>query len=513
MKKMKFRLLALLALPLLVLTLAVGAGEAGAAGAGRIVLDNRELPLPKDVQLENVNGSVMVPIRVITEGLGFKVDWEQQTRNVTVSKSGKSIKLAVGSTTAEVDGQSLALNAAPKQQASGTVLVPIRFVSQQFGLDVGWDNADKTVYLAAKPDQGDADLPETPDAGGETTGQPAPDNGSAVTPVPSPDPNVATIHQALFQDNKLTIALNRAVQPRTMTLEGPYRIVADLPGAVFDPSFPGAVPGTYGASGTLDVSAYPHVSQIRYSLFGDTGSARFVIELNGSSGYAVVTDEAAGTMTIDLNAEGVPADTDVSAGQPGPNQPYARPDGKPPIVVLDAGHGGSDPGAISTVTKQNEKTFNLAVVLKTAALLEAEPGIEVVLTRSGDTYPSLEDRVQTAQKANADLFISVHANSLDLKKNPAWSAVNGTETYYTRAESRPFAEIMHKHVLKGTGLQDRGLREKNLYVTRKTTMPAVLLESGYLTNEGDVKALFTEELQNRLAAEIVAAIKEYLGMP
>lgn len=147
MKKVGQRVLLLLLLPLLLLSFAGHKAAAAGTNPGKIVMDSKELALPKGVILENVNGSVMIPIRVVVENLGFKVLWEQSSRKVTLQQDGKSVQLAVGSTTAQADGVNLTLNAAPKQNG-GTVLVPVRFVSEQFGLSVGWDNTDKTVYLS-----------------------------------------------------------------------------------------------------------------------------------------------------------------------------------------------------------------------------------------------------------------------------------------------------------------------------------------------------------------------------
>lgn len=119
--------------------------------------------------------------------------------------------------------------------------------------------------------------------------------------------------------------------------------------------------------------------------------------------------------------------------------------------------------------------------------------------------------MKIAQAANATLFVSLHANSLDVSY-PNRSKVNGSETYYSRSESLPLAEIMQKHLVAGTGFKDNGVRSKSLHVTRETRMPAVLLEAGYLTNAGDEAGLYSEQLQNNLAREIVAGIKEYLGL-
>lgn len=115
MRKAGQRVLLLLLLPLLLLSFAGREAAAAGSGAGRIIMDNQELSLPQGIRLENVNGSVMIPIRVVVENLGFEVLWEQTTKKVTVQQDGKTVQLAVGSKTAEADGVTLMLNAAPKQ--------------------------------------------------------------------------------------------------------------------------------------------------------------------------------------------------------------------------------------------------------------------------------------------------------------------------------------------------------------------------------------------------------------
>ncbi|MFD1905631.1 N-acetylmuramoyl-L-alanine amidase [Paenibacillus rhizoplanae] len=137
---------------------------------------------------------------------------------------------------------------------------------------------------------------------------------------------------------------------------------------------------------------------------------------------------------------------------------------------------------------------------------------DVIYTRTSDVTLGLQDRVKIAQAANATLFISLHANSLDTAY-PNRDKVNGSETYYSRSESLPLAEIMQKAPGSGNRLQkNNGVRSKSLHVTRETRMPAILLEAGYLTNAGDEAGLYSEQLQNNLAREIVAGIKEYLGL-
>jgi N-acetylmuramoyl-L-alanine amidase len=519
MKRAGQRVLFLLLLPLLLLSFAGHEAAAAGSSPGRIVMDNKELALPKGVILENVNGSVMIPIRVVVENLGFEVLWEQTTRKVTVQQDGKTLQLAVGSKTAEADGVSLALNAAPKQNG-GTVLVPIRFVSEQFGLSVGWDNTDKTVYLSGGVQ---SEVPVAADPLPSATAAP-----SAVLPTPSPAPlpsagtelseetegsitstpaPVVTTPQvkgAVFSENRLIVAVAGGAKASITKLSSPDRIVVDFPGAAFASDFSGSMPGVAAngsPQGKLDVSGYPLVSEIRYALFtANPSTVRFVIQTVGTQSYQLSTDDSTGLVTIDLNT--------VSGGTTAPAAGSGV-TGRP-IVALDAGHGGTQSGAVS-LTGKLEKDFNLAVILKVGAILTQEGWADVIYTRTTDVTLGLQDRVAIAEAANASLFVSVHGNSLPVEY-PNRDKVNGSETYYSRSESLPLAQIIHKHLVAGTGFKDNGVRSKSLHVTRETSMPAVLLEAGYLTNPGNEAAMYSEQMQDNLAREIVAGIKEYLGL-
>ncbi|MEK3838644.1 N-acetylmuramoyl-L-alanine amidase family protein [Paenibacillus sp. FSL R7-0128] len=173
-------------------------------------------------------------------------------------------------------------------------------------------------------------------------------------------------------------------------------------------------------------------------------------------------------------------------------------------VILDAGHGKKDSGAVG-VTKKFEKDFNLSMVLKVNELLKKNPEINVILTRSTDVFVELVDRAKIANKAGADVFLSIHANA---GEPPA----KGSETLYTKDMDKPFATIIHKYLMSVTGLADRKCRYQNLSVCRNTTMPAALIEPGFLTNQAEEELLFNEEFQNRLAVAMAQGICEYLGV-
>ncbi|AIQ59491.1 N-acetylmuramoyl-L-alanine amidase family protein [Paenibacillus borealis] len=460
-----------------------GHGQAAAA-TNKIFLDGQELTAGQDVPVENVNNSIMVPLRMIAENLGYKVDWNQTSKTVTIEQQGKTMQLIVNQTAASVDGKTVILTTSPLLR-NGTTLVPIRFIGEQFGLTVKWDNTKKIVDLIT---------PEIPDSNTETGGSSG-DGGTVVVPPDDAANGLSMINGISFNENRLTIALEGNTQPKVSKVTGPDRIVIDLPNATFSDVFGTGQQLDPNLNGMLTVTDYPEVSGIRYSLYSTNPyTVRFVIDLNTSKNYSVeVSGDVSKLIVIDLNAQST-GDTSTQPGNSGRK-----------LVVLDAGHGAKDSGAVG-VTGKYEKNFNLAVILKAAELLKQENKIDVVLTRSDDTFLELKDRAAIANNLKADLFISVHANS------SGSSAASGTETYYQREASKALANVMHKYLVQATGLSDRGVRYGNFHVIRETTMPAVLLEVGYLSNKNDEALLFTESLQNKVAASMVSGIKEYLGV-
>lgn len=479
------------------------AASSGSSGT-HIILDGQELQQPAGAQAGIVGGNVMVPLRVVAEGLGYQVAWEKKSGTITISQEGTELKLTLGQNTASAGGQTVKLNSAPYLQGDST-LVPLRFVGEQMGMQVSWDNATKSAYLTS---------PAGGSAGGVVpgTGSQAPDQGTPIS-VPAGQPaagdddtyvpgsstgNQAEIPNALiqgisFSENRLMFAVSGSVTPNVFKMTGPDRIVVDIPNADFAPTFGEVHPLDVSRKGQIAVSDYPDVSQIRYSLFSTAPSTvRIVIDLTRNVEFTV-TNLDDGLVTVDLTAgAAVPGSGVGGSGRP--------------VVVIDAGHGGSQPGAIS-VTKKQEKEFTLAVALKVEALLRQEANLDVVLTRTTDVTMSLQDRVKVANDLGASVYVSIHGNSIDPPSNPS-----GSETYYTREESIPLANVMHRHLVEATGLTDRGVRKSSLHVTRETKMPAVLLEVGYLSNKNDAGLMYTEEFQQRVAEGVAAGIKEYLGL-
>ncbi len=175
-------------------------------------------------------------------------------------------------------------------------------------------------------------------------------------------------------------------------------------------------------------------------------------------------------------------------------------------VTIDAGHGGTDPGAIGVGGVQ-EKIVNLNIARLVQAQLQAA-GVNVIMTRVDDSEIDLQPRVDLAVASGADIFVSIHTNALDRGN------VSGIETYYLRPDSARLANVMHRYIVSGSGVAlDRGVRTARFFVVRETptTMPSVLLELGYLTNPTEGTRLATPEYQAQMAQAVTQGILAYLA--
>ncbi|MEZ4799121.1 MAG: N-acetylmuramoyl-L-alanine amidase [Flavobacteriales bacterium] len=224
-------------------------------------------------------------------------------------------------------------------------------------------------------------------------------------------------------------------------------------------------------------------------------------------------------------------------------------------VVLDAGHGGKDPGNIGTGRyKRTEKDVSLEVVTKLGNYIkENHPDVEIVYTRTGDTYPTLNDRVVLANKVKADLFISVHCNANDNKaaygsetfvmglhkseeslksamrenasiylednyeKNYAGFDPKNPDTYIALSlrenvfldQSLTLAKGVQDQFRDRVGRKDRGVKQAGFYVIAYTNMPSILVELGFLTNKEEEDFLHSDDGKVYLSSAIYRAFKEF----
>ena len=171
-------------------------------------------------------------------------------------------------------------------------------------------------------------------------------------------------------------------------------------------------------------------------------------------------------------------------------------------ILIDPGHGGTDYGAIRG--EINEKD----IVLDVAKLVQKELdklGHTVIMTREDDTYVSLQDRVDLSEKENADIYISIHVNS-SVKPE-----IEGVETHYYHQESIDLAQAVHESLINNLKSFDRGLFKSKFYVINHTTMPAILCEIGFISNENEQKLIITDKRKQQTARAIVEGVLRYFG--
>jgi N-acetylmuramoyl-L-alanine amidase len=324
--------------------------------------------------------------------------------------------------------------------------------------------------------------------------------------VPLGPPPLITLETADPQGSGAKLEIFRVERPdgkqlnfKSFRLHNPERYVVDMPEY-----------RELANSVLPDVSTSPLVSSMRVGLPGESeGAGRLVLQLTDDT---VSIDESfnAGSsyMTVTL-AKGVTGNAGIArsgnlasplAATNGPILVPRAPTEK--VVVLDAGHGGNDPGAVRGDVQ--EKEITLQIIAKLKKVLESK-GARIVLTRSDDTFVSLEDRVKITNTVSPNLFLSVHINSLESTSN-----IYGIETYFQTDQSRPLADRVHSSLVSGLGAPDRSVRKARFYVINHTPIPAILAEVGYITNKAERDRLISSDYQQKVASALARGVMLYL---
>lgn len=368
-------------------------------------------------------------------------------------------------------------------------------------------------------------------------------------------PTVSDVRVGLHETfTRFVLELSEPVAWRVFTLPDPYRLVIDLPELAWN--LPSQLPGTkagliaalrYGlfAPGVsrvvLDLSGPVTVRMVELLPPGDNGLSRLYIDMEPTSDTVFNQPEARTPIT---SVAALPVGID-SAPVPAP----APPGDQRPLIVVDAGHGGIDPGAtgVSGVLEKN-LVLDYAVTLKEQ--LEKGGKYRVLLTRDNDLFIPLKDRYAFAEKAGAELFISLHANThpkssiygasvftlsekgadsdadaaaLAAKENAADALAGVPETddvavilgdlmrRETMNLSKNFANRLVDEIGQDAALLRNTHRYANFTVLRSPTVPSVLIEIGYLSNRDEEKALRSKKHRQKVSAAIVRAIDSYFS--
>lgn len=372
--------------------------------------------------------------------------------------------------------------------------------------------------------------------------------------------------------SQVQLEVNRPIVASMFTLDEPYRAIIDVAELEF------AVPPGTGTTGVGIVKAF------RYGQF-EAGRSRIVIDLAGPAAiqnavFSAPTGNKPGVLSFELvrinaaefHAMRGPADADAAARPPaqpqlraGRHDEAARSGPSPgpqtasrkqrPVVVIDPGHGGIDPGTVSgTLT---EKSVTLAVALQVRGILQQNRRYDVQMTRQGDTFLSLDQRVNISRQHGADLFVSIHADSIaetDLahavrgatvyiladrasddaarrlaEKENAADVAAGLAAVPSSAEDQvrnilldlvqretanyavTFRNLLLANMRGKVPLARDPQRSAAFRVLRQPETPAVLIELGYMTNAEDLARLGKAEGQRQLATSIATSIDAYFA--
>ena len=362
---------------------------------------------------------------------------------------------------------------------------------------------------------------------------------------------------------RIVFDLEGATAHRSFTLENPNRLVIDLndaklaQGVKLDGLGKGIVKG---------VRTGPREGGLRVVLdLGESASPKsFGLEPNGQYGYRLIFDLYGKTPAV------APTDqTALAVVSPAPSPPPASPSVRAPVVAvdprlaqltpyrpiviaIDPGHGGEDPGARGK-SGVIEKDVSLRISKKLAKLVNETPGYKAVLTRTGDYYVGLRERTGIARKAQADLFVSIHANSLPVARNVRGSAVyvlsqRGATSEHAkmlaslenaadlvggveiagkdddlasvlldisqtavREASFDFGTRLLESIGQVNALQKRDVQQAGFAVLKAPDIPSVLVETAFLSHPEDERLLAAADYQESMAASLLAGIKGYFS--
>lgn len=436
------------------------------------------------------NDRALVPVREVFEAMGAVVTYLPTTREITVDLGETYVSMQIDNKYAYINGNKKAIPDSlmpmliAKKGESAKTMVPVRFVSESIGMNVVFDGENGVIKI---------------------------NNPSQYTPEPDVT-NMINKVTATKDNNEITINI---VFDSPITKTGALTFIKSSGVLYCDVYDVG-----YTTSNNISVNS-GSVKAIRLGKHDDY--TRVAIDTSGATGY--YKKLSSDGMLLKITVQGNSADTPASPSATPTQKPAASPTQTSTptptptpeahlkgekIIVIDAGHGGSDPGAVYSHvgTEYREKVINLAVAKKVKALLQAQ-GIRVEMTRSGDTYPTLTERAAFANKLGAAMFVSIHSNSFDSNND-----TNGIEVYYAKTNnsdrygltSKKLATDVYKNLIKNTSATQRGVKTEQHAVTRLSEMPAILVELGFITNQEEAQKLSSDEYQNLLADAIADAI-------
>ncbi len=405
------------------------------------------------------NDYALVPIRDVFEAMGATVKYIDASQQIFIEYNDTYLRLKIGSSDAYIDANHVTIpgNVTPMLIAEAgrdaKTMVPVRFVSESLGLYVEFDGGNGIIKIV--------------------------DSNAGKQPV------LYNVKCSMFDSVTATMELYLDAPVQSITTP----VYTEAGVLYFD--IPNA---THSLANTTPINTGA-IKQLRVGIHD--GFTRVALDLENCKSYNVALSENKKIILIAI------VKFEETENVTPPNS------GNGKVVVIDAGHGGSDPGTSGSVGGKTyqEKDINLSVAKKVRDILSAN-GVTVLMTRDGDTYPSLTDRSDLANANNAVIFASIHSNSASA------ASASGFEVYYsvqnnesvTGLSSSELASSVVNSISKNVSIRNRGVKTENHVVTRTSNMPAILIEIGFMSNPDELSLMISDDVQNSFAKGVADGI-------
>lgn len=563
-----------------------GEGQVYEPIVSSILYNNKEMDIGKTAGIVVDNEVMLTYYSVFKKMLGFKVVYEKESERISLETAEHEMILDVNSKTALLDGKEIELQVAPmkaKYQDTGanTILLPASTVLQAFGYTVQWDEKEN-LYAIKSPEgielfyngllhystKSPVDLyVNEKKVNTKMTGLLI--DGYNMIPIWKMAKELGISYQYVgkkitlsYRENKVQLEMNKKnaivngknqmmevaplyVKNKTEGVAGnmvPGKFIAQALGigyqwkneevsAYF--TTPKGLPKGYGVKIPLD----KEFQGKKYDIIDDYFNKQIRIEMNGSlknfydnspcynqskDVKGIKVEEKNGKTSIiittnEIRGFSIYEESGILYIKIGaPKDIYDK------IVVLDAGHGGSDPGALGNGLK--EKDCTLAIVNAAKNYFDRDDNIKVYYTRTTNsqsnittgssglnTSTSLRARTDFANNLEADMFISVHINSASS------SSARGTEVYYSAKNneasksgltSQKLANLMYQPLVQAVGSNKRGVKASNFYVVRYTNMPSILMECAFISNRDDANILKNQAKVDKIGKAIYNTVNQ-----
>lgn len=504
-----------------------------------------------------IDGRTMVPVREVFEAMGSTVKWHSETSQAEIVRGTDSILVKIGSRNTYLNGNLIKIDDDQPypmligySQAVVKTMVPVRFIAENLNYNVEWKADTRRIYISNKSSSGvseDKDILE--DGYGEFSKITVNSDyeydyvyiktkygiSPKISRYVEPERLVLDFKDARFTlgSGSVDIDGNCFSKVRYANHDGSARVVLDL-------TEKNAQVMILSNDNGIVIRVERSVNtQIVYDAFSEKVYFNAPYSGNGKAidnGYnikfsnlkmedqevkiddslvknIIIKSEGAGS-SVTVNGYtnfSYTADNGIFVSKQNVEQEEVHKpsvDNSKPLIILDAGHGGTDPGAIGYNSKNEivakESKINMAITSLVKEKLLAQ-GYNVILTRDSDTYISLSERVELEKSYDADMFVSIHCNSIENKE------INGTQVYYhpSSQTGSVLANNIYDALVENTTLAPKETQNgAHLYVIRQTVSPAVIVETAFISNESDRNYLMSSNGQNKIAEAICKGITE-----